>query len=159
MTGSFKRSSLLLLDDPGKENQCMRLHTETSTRCIDLVIFNPACKQKEKCCSVRLFFFLLFVIFHLLVTDLTSAVFMCVYIFVHIRVLLEVSCIYFTWNSSTQSQDNGVHPFGSVGFIVMREKRIMRLRLNKSREFCVGITALLLFPRDLLQASLLLCFH
>lgn len=58
MTGSSKRSILLLLDDPGKENQRMRLHTEASTRCIDLVIFNPACKQKEKCCSVRLFFFL-----------------------------------------------------------------------------------------------------
>lgn len=52
-----------------------------------------------------------------------------------------------------------MHPFGSVGFIVVMKKGIMGLRLNKGRAFYVSITALPLFPSDLFQASLLLCFH
>lgn len=35
----------------------------------------------------------------------------------------------------------------------------MGLRLNKGREFYVGITAVLLFPSDLLQALLLLSLN
>lgn len=97
--------------------------------------------------------FLQFVIFHLLVTGLTSVIFMCTFVYVHRRVLLKCTMFNCIWNSSTHShrKENGVHPFGSVGFIVMMGKRIMGLRLNKGREFYVGITALLLFPRDLLQ--------
>lgn len=30
---------------------------------------------------------------------------MCIYVFVQVRILLEVSCIYFTWNSSAQLQE------------------------------------------------------
>lgn len=78
-------------------------------------------------------FGLLFVIFHLLVTGLTSAVFMCTYIYVNRGVLLKCSVFICIWNSSTHShrKENGVHPFGSVGFVVMMGKRIMGLRLSK----------------------------
>lgn len=83
----------------------------------------------------------------------------CVYIcefFGSVLYLLVLSIKFFYMQSQ---EENSIHPFGLVGFIVMMRKRIMGLRLNKGRAFYVSITALLLSPSDLFQASLLLCFH
>lgn len=102
--------------------------------------------------------FLLFVIFHDLVTDLTSAGF--VHKDIYIRIMWKYPCTLhrILLHVVTERKEHTSLCFCGI-YCCDGRRKITRLRLNKGQAFYVSITALLLFPCDLFQASLLLCFH